>query len=160
MSIYWRTQLRSLRIGILFSFFVFRFLLLSMALPAHSGPSFRNHFSQTVGLLGRVISPSHGRYINTGRHKHRINAYTHEITMPWVEFEPTIPASERAKKVHALDRATTVTGRFPLQSSLRILRSPILETTLWWQLLWHACTTASNVKAYYKRTDLATWFTL
>jgi hypothetical protein len=35
---------------------------LSMALPAHSGPwsliQFRNHFSQTLGLLGRVISPS------------------------------------------------------------------------------------------------------
>jgi hypothetical protein len=30
--------------------------------------------------------------------------------MPWVEFEPTIPASERAKIVHALDRSATVTG--------------------------------------------------
>jgi hypothetical protein len=37
-------------------------LLFSMALPAHSGPrpviQFRNHFLQTVWLLGRVISPS------------------------------------------------------------------------------------------------------
>jgi hypothetical protein len=30
--------------------------------------------------------------------------------MPWVEFEPTVPASERAKTVHALDRSATVTG--------------------------------------------------
>jgi hypothetical protein len=30
--------------------------------------------------------------------------------MPRVEFEPTIPAFERAKTVHALDRAATVTG--------------------------------------------------
>jgi hypothetical protein len=30
--------------------------------------------------------------------------------MTWVGFEPTITASERAKIVHALDRATTVTG--------------------------------------------------
>jgi hypothetical protein len=49
-----------------------------MALPAHSRPwpliQFR---TQTVGLLGRVISPSHGLYLNTGQHKHRINAYTH-----------------------------------------------------------------------------------
>jgi hypothetical protein len=30
--------------------------------------------------------------------------------MPWVEFEPTILASERAKAIHALDRAATVTG--------------------------------------------------
>jgi hypothetical protein len=31
--------------------------------------------------------------------------------MPWVGFEATIPASERAKTVHALDRSATVTGR-------------------------------------------------
>jgi hypothetical protein len=30
--------------------------------------------------------------------------------MPCVKFEPTIPASERAKTVHALDRSATVTG--------------------------------------------------
>jgi hypothetical protein len=30
--------------------------------------------------------------------------------MPLVGFEPTIPASERAKTVHALDRAVTMTG--------------------------------------------------
>jgi hypothetical protein len=31
--------------------------------------------------------------------------------MPWVGFEPTVPASARAKIVHALDRSVTVTGR-------------------------------------------------
>jgi hypothetical protein len=30
--------------------------------------------------------------------------------MPWVWFEPAIPAFERAKTVHALDRGATVTG--------------------------------------------------
>jgi hypothetical protein len=30
--------------------------------------------------------------------------------MPWVGFESTIPASEWAKTVHALDRSATVTG--------------------------------------------------
>jgi hypothetical protein len=30
--------------------------------------------------------------------------------MPCVGFEPTIPASERAKTVYALDRSATVTG--------------------------------------------------
>jgi hypothetical protein len=30
--------------------------------------------------------------------------------MPYVGFESTIPASERAKTVHALDRSATVTG--------------------------------------------------
>jgi hypothetical protein len=32
--------------------------------------------TQTVGFLRRVISPSQGRYLHTGRHKHRINAHT------------------------------------------------------------------------------------
>jgi hypothetical protein len=86
----------------------------SMALPAHSVSwpliLFRNHFSQAVGLPGRVISPSQSRYLHTGQHKHRINEYTHKIYMPWVGFEPTIPESERAKTVHALDCAATVTG--------------------------------------------------
>jgi hypothetical protein len=30
--------------------------------------------------------------------------------MPWVGYEPTTPASERAKTVHALDRSATVSG--------------------------------------------------
>jgi hypothetical protein len=34
--------------------------------------------------------------------------------MPCVGFETTIPASERAKVVHALDRSATVTGQFYL----------------------------------------------
>jgi hypothetical protein len=58
----------------------------SKAFQSHSGPrphiQFRNHFSQTVGFLGRVISPSQGRYLNTGQHKQRINAYTHQTSMP------------------------------------------------------------------------------
>jgi hypothetical protein len=32
--------------------------------------------TQTVGLLGRVISPSLGCYLHTEEHKHRINAHT------------------------------------------------------------------------------------
>jgi hypothetical protein len=30
--------------------------------------------------------------------------------MPWVGFEPTIPAFQRAKTIHALDRAASVIG--------------------------------------------------
>jgi hypothetical protein len=36
--------------------------------------------------------------------------------MPCVGFELTIPASQQAKTVHALDRSATVTG--PLESTL------------------------------------------
>jgi hypothetical protein len=51
-------------------------------MPADQGPGLL--FSsliilQTVGLLGRVISSSQGLYLNTGQHKHRINAYTPNI---------------------------------------------------------------------------------
>jgi hypothetical protein len=34
-------------------------------------------YTQTVGLLGRGISPSQGRYLHTEQHKHRINAHRH-----------------------------------------------------------------------------------
>jgi hypothetical protein len=69
------------------------------ALSAYSGPrtitQFRNHFSQTVGLLERVISPSQGRYLHTGQLKHRMHVYRHKITMSWVVFEHTGPTERK-----------------------------------------------------------------
>jgi hypothetical protein len=57
--------------------------LFAMVLPGHSGPclviKFRNHFSETVRPLGRVISSSQGLYLNRGQHKHTINACTPNI---------------------------------------------------------------------------------
>jgi hypothetical protein len=32
-------------------------------------------FTETVGLIGRVIGPSQGRYLYTGQHEHRINTH-------------------------------------------------------------------------------------
>jgi hypothetical protein len=64
----------------------------------------------TIGLFGRVISSSQGLYLHTGQHKHKINIHTHQTSMPCVEFEPTISASEQAKTVHALDGSVSVTG--------------------------------------------------
>jgi hypothetical protein len=58
----------------------------------------------SVGLLGRVISPSQGSYLTQTQKKHR------QTSIPRVGFEPTIPAFERAKTVHALDRVATVIG--------------------------------------------------
>jgi hypothetical protein len=78
---------------------------------------FLDHFLQTVGLPGRVIRSSQGLYLNTEQHKHRINAYTHKTSMPYVGFETMIPASERANAVHALDGSATVTGRVQLVGS-------------------------------------------
>jgi hypothetical protein len=65
-------------------------------------------FLQTVGPLGRVISSSQGLYLNTGQHKQ--SKHTHQTSMPWVVFEPMIPAFELGKTVHALDHSATVTS--------------------------------------------------
>jgi hypothetical protein len=68
--------------------------------------SFVIFFKQTVGLLGRVISTSQGRYLHIGQHKHRINAHTD--IHAWVGFDTTILTFERAKTVHVIDRSATV----------------------------------------------------
>jgi hypothetical protein len=48
--------------------------------------------------------------------------------MPWVGFEPTVPASERAKTVHALDRSATVTDTRPYSVSiLKVSLSKFME---------------------------------
>jgi hypothetical protein len=59
------------------------------------------------GLLGRGIRRSQGRYLHTERHKQSKRTQT---SMPRVELEPTIPVFEKAKTVHALDRAAIVIG--------------------------------------------------
>jgi hypothetical protein len=60
--------------------------------------------------------------------------------MPWVGFEPMIPASELAKTVIALDRSATVTGnRISLaQNNLEIMKivnftQRCTWTVIWWQ---------------------------
>jgi hypothetical protein len=50
-----------------------------------------------------------GRYLRTEQYKQRLNAHRYKC-LEW-DFEPTIPAFERAKTVHALDRAATVVGQ-------------------------------------------------
>jgi hypothetical protein len=87
------------------------FFSLALQPPWALDPHFLFHDLFTDGrLLGRVISSSQGLYLNTGQHKHRINTYTYQTYMPCMGFETTIPASERAKTVHNLDRSATVTG--------------------------------------------------
>jgi hypothetical protein len=74
------------------------------------------------------ISPSQGHYLHTGQHKQNKRKQT---SMHWVGFEPTIPAFERAKTVHASDRAATVTTAQPnsfLLSPLNHLRLPTKGT--------------------------------
>jgi hypothetical protein len=61
------------------------------------GPSFSFaiFFTQTVGLLGRVISPSQGRYLHTGQLKHIINAHTDIHALTGIRsYDPSVRASE------------------------------------------------------------------
>jgi hypothetical protein len=75
-----------------------------------------------------VIIPSQSSYLHTGQHKYRINAYTDIHALSGIRtHDPSVRASEdssclrprghcdrlaseRAKTVHASDRAATVTG--------------------------------------------------
>jgi hypothetical protein len=65
-------------------------------------------YTKTGGLLGRGISPSHGRYLHKEQHKHRINARRH----PCIEWDsnPVSQCLKQANTVHAADRAATVIG--------------------------------------------------
>jgi hypothetical protein len=57
--------------------------------------SFVIFFTQTVGLLGRVISPSQGLDLNTGQHKHRISAHTDIHSLSAIRIhDQTVRASE------------------------------------------------------------------
>jgi hypothetical protein len=77
--------------------------LFSMALPPHLGPMplihFRNHFSQTVGLLERVFSPSQGplpKHRTTQPQNKRIHTHTPNINaLSGVRtHDPSVRASE------------------------------------------------------------------
>jgi hypothetical protein len=67
-----------------------------------------------VGLLGREISPSQGRYLTRTQNKHE------QTCMRQVVFEPTITEFERAKTFHALDRADP--GNVNYSNCIRQLR--------------------------------------
>jgi hypothetical protein len=93
--------------------------IFSMALPAHSGPrpliQFRNHFSQTVGLLGQEVSPSQA---STYTQDNTNTEYTHTDIHASSGIRTHDPNVERAKTIHALDGAATVIGKFTLCCSL------------------------------------------
>jgi hypothetical protein len=88
----------------LFSFFIHQWFYNPLLVPGlfFSCVIF---FTQPVGLLGRMISSSQGRYLPTEQHKENKRTQT---SMPQLEFEPTIPGFELAKTVHALDWVATM----------------------------------------------------
>jgi hypothetical protein len=79
----------------------------------------RRHNS--VGLLGWEISPPQGCYIHTVHHKHII--YTDEHLYLEGDSNPRSPAFEQTKRVHASDRAATLTGSdtFVFSDIIRVL---------------------------------------
>jgi hypothetical protein len=65
-------------------------------------------FIYAVGRTpGMGISPSQGSYLHTEQHK-QYKIHTIETSMNLVGFKPIIPAFERAKTIHAFDRAAAV----------------------------------------------------
>jgi hypothetical protein len=88
------------------------FIHSSMALQPFVGPwpliHFRIFFTRMVGLLGRVIGPSQGRYLHRGQHKHRLNAHTDIHALSGIRIhDPSVRASEDSS---SLDLACTVIG--------------------------------------------------
>jgi hypothetical protein len=73
-----------------------------MAFIALTGPwpllQFRNYFfTQTVGILGRVVSPSQSRYLYTGQQKYRINACTDIYTLSGIRtHDPSFRTKENS----------------------------------------------------------------
>jgi hypothetical protein len=109
-SIYYKAPHYAVSPGHLWHLPSFLLFSLSMALqPLGPWPLFLflKPYTQSVGLLGRGISSSQGHCLH--RTTQTQNKRT-QISMPRVGFEPTIPVFERAKTVHALDRAVIVLG--------------------------------------------------
>jgi hypothetical protein len=67
-------------------------------------PQFLN-LRQSVGLLGRGISPTQDRYLHRTTQTQNKGRQT---SIPWVGFDPKTPALERAKTFYASNRAATV----------------------------------------------------
>jgi hypothetical protein len=50
------------------------------------------------------------RHLAVHKHRETQTKHKHYISMPWMWFEPTLPASTRAKTFHASDCSATATG--------------------------------------------------
>jgi hypothetical protein len=65
---------------------------------------FGNHFSQTVGLLGRVISPSQGCYLNTIQTQNKRMHTPNIHVLSWIRtHDPSVRASKDNSCLRPLD---------------------------------------------------------
>jgi hypothetical protein len=72
-------------------------------------------FTQSVGHLGWVISPSQGRYLHTGQHKHRINAQGDIHALSGIRtHDPSVRASLRPAAT-VIGEETELLGENPTQ---------------------------------------------
>jgi hypothetical protein len=69
-------------------------------------------YTQLVGLLGRVINPSRGRYLHRATQTQKKRGQT---CMLRVAFEPMIPVLKWVKTFHVLGRAAAVIGMTKLK---------------------------------------------
>jgi hypothetical protein len=92
--------------------------------------------TRLVGLLGRAISTSQGCYLHTGQHK--------QTSMPWVGFEPMIPAFKR------------LVSPMPSPSAIRDCLFNIFGVTLHIQRLSPSSATWGHAMPWWQGTHL-TW---
>jgi hypothetical protein len=108
-----------------------------MALQPLLGPdlffSFVIFFTQMVGLHGRGISPSQGRYLHTGQHKHRINAHRdiHALSGIWTH-DPSFRAGKDSSCLRPRGHCVQPSNTFTLHSfrSLRPILSALVSLPL------------------------------
>jgi hypothetical protein len=81
---------------------------------------------RTHSTGGQLVARPLPKNRTTQTQNKRIHTHKHQTSMPWVGFESMIPASERAKTVHVLDRSATVIGPF----TVFFLVSPTLGSLL------------------------------
>jgi hypothetical protein len=99
--------------------------------------SFVMFFTQSVGLLGRVISPSQGRYLHTGQHKHRIHVHTDIHALNGIlTHDPSIRAGEDSSCLSLpgyRDRQWNITKE-ALSVCLTAYTRNFHHIHLWWSL--------------------------
>jgi hypothetical protein len=93
---------------------------------------FLNIFTQAVGLLGRVISPSQGRYAHAGQHKHRINARTDIHVLRGIRiYDPSVRAGEDYSCLRPRplwSAAIAILSQFsPIKTSVYLLQTQLLH---------------------------------
>jgi hypothetical protein len=100
--------------------------------------SFVIYFTQTVGLLEWVISPSQGRYLKTGQHKHREKAYTNIHVLSGIRtHDPSFRASEDSSCLRSHCHCDQHSHTSNLTNFLVSVRhSTVLRLPLWHAAVW------------------------